>query len=242
MSRFFVSKDQISGNVIKIEGKEAHHIVDVMRLKPSDLIVAFDGTGMEYAGRIKECRNKSVIIEVTETRSDTASAGSGPVLIQAIPKKEKMDYIVEKSTELGVSRIFPVLTERTVPDWDDRKKYAAVERWKKIALEASKQCGRSDVPIIEDIGAVSDLFKRRIADHSLIAALDDKAVQLKDVIKSVGTGRTAVAIGPEGDFTPAEISAAHGAGYRLVSLGRRVLKSDTAGLYVLSALDYELNQ
>lgn len=242
MSRFFISKDQISGDVIKIEGKEAHHILDVMRLRVSDGIVAFDGTGREYIGRIKDCRNKSVTIEVLEERRDASSVLCRSVLIQAIPKKEKMDYIVEKSTELGVSRIIPVITERTVPDWDDRKKAAAVQRWRKIVLEASKQCGRSDVPIVEDLDALASVLKRKVADISLIAALDDSAVRLKDALSGMAAGSIAIAIGPEGDFTPAEVEAARASEYSLVSLGKRVLKSDTAGLYVLSVLNYELTR
>ena len=152
-----------------------------------------------------------------------------------------MDYIVEKATELGVSSIIPLITSRTIPVWDDDKRKLAVERWRKIATEASKQCGRVDIPSIDQIKEFSD-FTAKITDYdlALIAALDDSAVKLKESLSGFGGGRVAIAIGPEGDFTPAEIAQAKACGCKLVNLGSRVLKSDTAGLFVLAILNYEL--
>lgn len=241
MSRFFVSSDAVKGDCIQVSGKEAHHIIDVMRLKPLDKVVTFDGSGKEYVGFIKEIKTKSVTIEIVETKSPHCKETSRITLIQAIPKKDKMDYIVEKSTELGVSRIIPLVTKRTIPDWDDQKRKAAVGRWQKIALEASKQCGRSDIPAIDDIKTVRDIVTVATDyDCALIAALDDRAIRLKDAMSGFGGGKVAIAIGPEGDFTADEIDDVRRAGFKLVNLGSRVLKSDTAGLFVLSILNYEL--
>jgi 16S rRNA (uracil1498-N3)-methyltransferase len=241
MSRFYVPKESVKGNIINISGKEAHHILDVMRLKVSDNVVTFDGTGKEYTGFIKEIKTKSAIIEIVETKTLHGKEFSGITLAQAIPKKDKMDYIVEKSTELGVSKIIPLVTGRTIPDWDEPKRIASVERWRKIAMEASKQCGRADIPEIDRIKNFPDIAaEAERYDLALIAALEEKAIRLKDALKGFAGGKALIAIGPEGDFTPDEIAEAKRSGFKLVSLGSRVLKSDTAGLFVLAILNYEL--
>ncbi len=241
MSRFFVSADKIRDNNITIEGREAHHIIDVMRLRVSDKVSAFDGTGKEYLGFIKNISRGSLVIEITDTRTTGERKAARITLVQALPKKEKMDYIVEKATELGVSAIVPVVTARTIPTWGDVKKNAQVERWRRIAKEASKQCGRLDIPGIAEISAFADFVKRPCNfDVKLIAILNNETVPLKEAIKGFSSGSVAIAIGPEGDFSPDEAMAAKNAGYKQISLGPLVLKSDTAGLALLAILNYEL--
>lgn len=245
MSRFYVPRDSVKGGTIFINQKEAHHILNVMRLKVSDGVVVFDDTGNEYTGIVKEIGHRSLSIEIIQTRKIRRGETHSVTLIQAIPKKEKMDHIVEKATELGVSAIIPVTTARTIPNWNEAKKSGIVERWKKISQAAAKQCGRPD---LTEIGPILD-FKTVIEDRlnpaasagvlKLMATLSDKAVKLKDVLKSSGPGKVAVAIGPEGDFTPEEMEAAVKAGFKIVNLGPRVLKSDTAGLAVLAVINYE---
>ena len=241
MSRFYVPPEAVKGNEIFITGMEAHHILDVMRLKKTDKVVTFDGTGREYTGFIKDVKRKSLTVEITETRGGVSNKGNPEItIIQAITKKEKMDYIVEKATELGVNSIMPVVAARTIPEWDEPKKKKQADRWQAIAKEASKQCGRPDVPVIQTIRP----FKEAVRDLSgyglmLIAALDDDSIELKEALRPFKGGKVAIAIGPEGDFTSEEVECAKGAGFKLVSLGSRVLKSDTAGLAVLAIMDYE---
>lgn len=246
MSRFYVSKESIKGNQILIIGKEAHHILDVMRLKVSDEVVVFDGTGKEYIGKVIDAGRKSLSLDIVKTRDIAKEERCGITLIQAIPKKDKMDYIVEKATELGVNSVAPVTTARTIPDWDDAKKTEIVERWRKLALEAAKQCGRTNLPEIRPIvdfkeAITASVFVNTDAVYSLklIAALSDRAIKLKDALKGSTGGRITVAIGPEGDFTAEEINMAEGKGFKTVSLGPRVLKSDTAGLAVIAMINYE---
>jgi len=240
VSRFYVPKESIDGNRILISGREAHHILDVMRLKVSDRVIVFDGTGKEYIGVVKEAGRRSLSLEITATRDAARKERCGITLIQAIPKKEKMDYIVEKATELGAARIIPIITERTIPEWSDSKKAVTVERWKKISLEAAKQCGRADIPAIGAISGVEDAIKSVDGyGLKLIAALSDKAVKLKAALKGTRTDKVAVAIGPEGDFTAQEIACCEKSGFKVVGLGPRVLKSDTAGLAALAAINYE---
>jgi len=240
MSRFYVPKEYISGDKISIDGKEAHHILNVMRLKVSDKVIVFDGTGKEYVGLVRETGRKSLLLEVIKVRSANPQLKHNVTLIQAIPKKEKMDYIVEKATELGVSSIIPMTTARTIPDWNEAKKSIIVARWQKISREAAKQSGRLDLPEIKPIAAFDETIKDLDGvSLKLIAALSDKAVKLKDAFKNCSTGRIVVAIGPEGDFTSEEISIAEEKDFKVISLGPRVLKSDTAGLALLAIINYE---
>lgn len=243
MSRFYTPKEFFKGNLIRIEGKEAHHILRVMRLKKSDKVVTFDGEGKDYSGFIKDIGPKSLVVEITKMVPHVHTNKARMTLLQSIPKKEKMDYIVEKAVELGVSSIIPVLTGRTVPDWDDAKKARRLERWRKIAIESSKQCGNPDVP---EIPGVKD-FAEAVSSIDgyglkLIAALSDEAIRLKEALSGFKGGRIAVFIGPEGDFTASELETAMEAGFTLVDLGQNVLKSDTAGLFVLSILSYEFSK
>lgn len=241
MSRFFVSREFIKTDSMRITGKEAHHILDVMRLKVSDEVIVFDGSGKEYVGIVRAVNRKSLEVQIKSMRESSVRKGSFLTLIQAILKKDKMDYITEKATELGVSRIIPVTTRRTIPEWNDAKKVSIVDRWSKIAKEAAKQCGRSDIPEIMPIVDFDMAITptSQVGELKLIAALSDKAVNLKDAMSGHKPKRIIIAIGPEGDFTPQEAEDARSAGFRIVSLGPRVLKSDTAGLAVLSMINYE---
>jgi len=241
MSRFFVPKEFIKGNSIYITGVEAHHILDVMRLKVSDEVVVFDGTGTEYAGIVKAADRRSLEVLIKSRRVSSAGRTPSITLVQAITKKDKMDYIAEKATELGVSRIVPVTTERTIPEWSDAKKAGIVERWRKIAQEAAKQCGRSDIPEISPITEFRDAIDptAAVGELKLIAVLSDKAIKLKDVLKNNNCKNIVIAIGPEGDFTQGEAEDALKAGFKIVNLGPLTLKSDTAGLAALSMINYE---
>lgn len=242
MSRFYVPKDSIKGNNIFVGGNEAHHILDVMRLKKFDKVVTFDGTGKEYYGFIKEEDARSLIIEITDVHIVSNDKNIKITLAQAIPKKDKIDYIIEKATELGVHSIIPILTARTIPDWDEKKKVRQLERWQKIALESSKQCGRPDIPDISEVTRFEDLLKKSaVYDSRIIATVDEKAVGVKDILKNFKKGSIIFVIGPEGDFTPEEINKSRETGFKSVSLGRLVLRSDTAGPAVLAMINYEFS-
>lgn len=243
MSRFYVPREFVKGKTIDISGDEAHHILDVMRLKPLEKVVVFDGTGKEYVGFIREAKRKSLTVEVTETRDVSAGKKIAVTLIQAIPKKDKMDRIVEKATELGVDSVVPVVTSRTIVDWDEAKRSSAAERWRRIAKEAAKQCGRTDIPEVSGVRPFSEAVSSfGTYDLAILAALSYETVELKSALAGFSGKTIAIAIGPEGDFTPDEIRDALRAGARTVSLGPRVLKSDTAGLAVLAILDHEFSR
>lgn len=247
MNRFYVSKENVRKDEIIVQGKEAHHILDVLRLQENDKVIIFDGTGNEYIGFIdsrgkdNKGRNKKLIVKIVRTESPPKEAIPEIVLAQAIPKKGKMDYIVEKATELGVSIVVPVVTERTItrPN-DDMHSKKMVERWQKIAIEASKQCQRLTIPVINkitDFGEVTNHISQY--DLAILASLAGKTVSVKESLTDFKSGKILVFIGPEGDFTPEETRMADKDNCRFVSLGKRVLKSDTAALFMLSVLNYE---
>jgi len=243
MPRFFVPKENVKDDLIYIDGQEARHILNVMRLKENDKVTIFDGTGKEYTGFIKEIKSKSLTAEIVSTKTPKIESIPQITLAQSIPKKGKMDYIVEKATELGVAAIMPITTERTVVKLEDKKEQSRVGRWRKIAKEAAKQCGRVDVPEVKNIqkfyNAVDEINS---FDLALIACLSDAAIGLKEAISDFETGKIIIFIGPEGDFTPEEITIAQDTSCKFVSLGNRVLKSDTAGVFVLSVLNHELSR
>jgi len=244
MSRFFVPPENIKRNEIIVKGAEARHIAVVMRLEASDKIVVFDGTGAEYTGFIKEVNKKAkkIIIEIVSTKRPFTGTLPEIVLAQAIPKKEKMDYIVEKAVELGVSRIIPVISKRTIVRPDKASGRKKTERWRKIAVAAAKQCGGMSVPKIDGITEYYEIVQHMDEyDLVLFACLNEDTISLKKAISSFSAGKILVFIGPEGDFAPEEILMAGRDNTRFVSLGRRVLKSDTAGVFVLSILSYEFS-
>lgn len=240
MSRFYVTKENISGNFIKIDGKEANHILNVMRLGENEKVTVFDGTGTVYTGFIKEARHKSVTVEIISKITPKRNRAPFIALAQAIPKKDKMDFIVEKATELGVSSVIPLVTERTIVNIEGEKKGSKVNRWRKIAGEASKQCGRTDVPEIRDIMKFSEFISGIDSfDLALMGCLQKDTIDLREAVDSFKSGKIIVFIGPEGDFAPNEIAAAKEKNCVLISLGNNVLKSDTAALFVMSVLGYE---
>ena len=243
MSRFYVPKENVKENIIYIDGQEARHILNVMRLTGGDKVIVFDGTGKEYTGFIKEAKPTSLKVEIISTKSPKKENIPEITLVQAVPKKGKMDYIIEKATELGVHSIIPVLSERTIVKIKDEKIANRVSRWKKIASEAAKQCGRASIPEVGDVEKfynVIDTIDKY--DLSLMACLSYGTIPLKEAISDFETGKIIIFIGPEGDFTPDEIKMAENTSSRLISLGGRVLKSDTAGLYLLSVLNYEFSK
>ena len=246
MSRFYVPPQNIGEKYITIDGDEAHHVIDVMRLGDGDTVVVFDGTGDEYAGFITgiDPRAKKVTVEIVRSEKRSYASSVEVTLAQAIPKKDKMDYIAEKATELGAARIIPMVTGRTVVRPDEAGSGKKTARWQKIAVEAAKQCGRTDLNVVDGVTLFKDVAARADEyDLCLFACLSEKVVPLKQALDGFKSGRIIVFIGPEGDFAPEEIShMANKGNCRFVSLGGRVLKSDTAGLFVLSVLDYEFSR
>lgn len=249
MSRFYVSPEDVRDDKIYISGKEVRHIVKVLRLRKGDKIVAFDGSGKEYLASIERASQSEVVCVVEKVRFKKVSQRLSITLAQAIPRKQRMDYIIQKSSELGVSRIIPIQTVRTVVRLEGKNRQLRRKRWQKLAAEASKQCGRAFVCEIDDLRSFEDgLGKINDYDLALIPCLAEEAKPLNDVLisykgKMKGPGersKVLIFIGPEGDFTPQEIEEAKAAGAIPVTLGEYVLRSDTAAIISVAIVDYEL--
>ena len=246
MSRFYVSPENVhlQRKEIQVGVEESHHIVDVMRMRESDKVVVFDGTGNEYTGFIETIKNRTKEVTIRIIRTDMPPVEKVPEvhLAQAIPKKNRMDYIVEKATELGASRIIPFVSDRTIVRPGKASAVRKNSRWKAIAKESTKQCGRSDIPEISEISSFEGVLdKCEEYDVVLFAWLSEETVPIRTSLENFKTGKILVMIGPEGDFTPKEVSRAVADNCKFVSLGKRVLRSDTAGLFVLSVLSYEFS-
>lgn len=240
--RFYVSPDSVfpERNTIEIKDKkEIHHIRDVMRLKEGAEVEVFDGEGRGYCGAIREVTKGLIAIEIRGSNFFKDSHAYKLTLFQAIPKKGKMDFIVEKAVELGVDRIVPMVTERTswAPGRDSGLK---VERWRRICKAAGKQCGRTRLPVVSDIKDFN-LSVKEAEDNDLVifAALDNRAVSLRSLLKDAPPKNIAVFVGPEGDFSHEEIAIAKERFHNISSLGSLVLRVETATIYILSCLDYQ---
>ena len=240
MSRFYVKPENIKGDIINISGDEAHHIVDVMRLKKGDEVVAFDGIGTEFKGIIKDIEKKSVIVAIQE-KSKQPALKTNITLAQAIPKSERMYYIIQKCTELGVRAIIPMVTERTIVRIKKPKQDRRLLRWSKIATGAAKQCGRSDVPRIEEISSFKNVVKKSSGySIKIMPSLIGERKEIGQLVSSPKTDNALLLIGPEGGFSPAEVKLAGENGISLVSLGPYTLRSDTAPIAAMAVLNYAL--
>ena len=239
MHRFFLQNFEAGG----LSAEEAHHAAHVLRLKPGDTINVFDGRGHEAQARIEEIATDAVRLAILQ-RSRTAPLRCRITLAQAVPKKS-MDLIVQKATELGVAAIVPLISERTVVQLDEDAK--KIDRWRAIALDACKQCNNNWLPEISPPQKARDfLGAPGKFDLKLIGSLQPDAQPLKTILSNTpalqhsNPPSVLVVIGPEGDFTPAELNLAKSAGCLPLSLGPLVLRAETAALYTLSILHHEL--
>jgi 16S rRNA (uracil1498-N3)-methyltransferase len=221
-----------------LSAEEAHHALNVLRLKVGATLNVFDGRGHEAQARIAETTKDSVRLTILQ-HSNTASLPCRITLAQAIPKKS-MDLIVQKATELGVATIVPLVSERSVVKLDEDSR--RMDRWREIALEACKQCGNNWLPEIQPPRKARDFLNSPgKSDLKLIASLQPDSKPLKAILgEAAKPSSILILIGPEGDFTPAELGFAKSAGCLPLSLGPLVLRADTAAIYTLSILHHEL--
>jgi len=239
--RFYIPSAQWDVQNLILPEDEAHHCLDVMRCKEGDRIIVFNGEGSEAEAEITSANKREVTLKtlrVVETSGPPAEITLG----QAIPKGKNMDLIIQKATELGVSKIVPLLSTRTVVQLDGGDLEKKRQKWQRVAIEACKQCGQNWLPRIETPLSVEAFTKQKNDTFRLIAAISPEARSLKAIIGEVQPLPTqaTLLIGPEGDFTPAEMSQAAAEGFAALSLGPIILRSETAAIYALSIVGYEL--
>jgi 16S rRNA (uracil1498-N3)-methyltransferase len=237
--RCFVDSEAWRAPLIRIGPDDSHHWLDVLRVKEGDRAVVSDGCGMEAVGEIEGAGGGMVTVRVLERRRQD-SASTALMLIQAIPKSQKMEWIIQKATELGVWSVAPVITERGVVKLDDERAEHRTARWQRIAVEAAKQCRTAWIPKVEPVVRFKGLMESRPrVDVMLIGSLEPEAVSLTRCLAELSLRRPnslALLIGPEGDFSPAENEAARAAGAIQVSFGARTLRVETAAIFGLSVL------
>ena len=240
MNRYFLPADAWLDVVLVLCGDEAKHCSRVMRASVGDKIELFDGEGHSAVTQIEAVSRSEVRCRVLN--SVTHQPAPHPItLCQAIPKGGNMELIVQKSVELGVAEIQPLITAHTVARPDSLRKKQL--KWQRIALEACKQCGQNFLPKVKEPILFSDWLKSDPKfETSVVAALDDRAVHLKTILAdSPVTGSAALLIGPEGDFSSEEYQSAYALGFKPVSFGDIVMRVETATMYGLSILQHEIS-
>jgi len=238
--RFFVQPEILRQSCTLLSGELSRHITTVLRLKPGDVLLLTDGCGYEAVATIKTIEKEGVIVTLQPCYPVSADTGVLPVtLCQGLPKGEKLDLILQKATELGVSRVVPFNAERSVVRLDSERLGKRVLRWEKIVQEAARQSQRLTVPSVGFYGHFDELLTGETGALKLLLWEGEKDQAVRGLIeKSDKPASVAVIIGPEGGLSAAEAAKAEKAGYISVSLGGRILRTETAGLAIVSILQY----
>lgn len=244
MHKFFCLSFNIIDDRMTVDDEEqVHHMKAVLRLKPDDEVEMFDENGNEYDCLIEGVSDKQISLRITMSRLAPPKDESVRVTVAcAIPKNVKMDDIVDKLTQLGVERIIPLETERTVVRLDKLKKFLRLERWKRLAKCASQQSKRNTIPIIDSVRRIEEVLSEAPNfELKIIPTLAGERRTLKEVFSLTKAKKVLALIGPEGDFTEAEVKLAIEAGCVPVTLGKEVLRVDTAAIAVVSFIKFHEN-
>lgn len=244
MSRFYVKSHQISGDNIYIEGDDFNHIKNVLRYRVGDGFIVCSDDGRAFDVTIMAFEDKKAVCKITAEIEDAAELPCRITLYQGLPKKDKMELIIQKAVELGASRIVPVMMKRTIVKLDDEKKEAKkLERWNMIAYEAAKQSGRGIVPEVAKIVSYKealDLSKENVYNVIPYEKAEDIVNSGKVMKEAAKCDSVGVFIGPEGGIEEDELNLAMELGVKPISLGHRILRTETAGLTALSVLMFEI--
>jgi len=241
MHHFFVNPGQVEDGLIRITGPDVNHIKNVLRVRQGEKMLVSDGTGRDYLCQAEEIAGQEVAVRILETEEEGRELPSRIWLFQGLPKSDKMELIIQKAVELGAAGIVPVSTKNAVVKLDAKKEEAKRKRWQAIAESAAKQSGRSLMPRVMGLMTLGqafdyiekEQFALRLIPYEHEAGMEGSRQELSRVAPGQDI---AVFIGPEGGFDEAEISLALKKGVRPVSLGKRILRTETAGLAMLSVL------
>jgi 16S rRNA (uracil1498-N3)-methyltransferase len=246
MHRFYIAPENWQPDALSLTGSEAHHCRNVLRLEPADKVVVFNGQGREITAEILPDDGAEIQLRKLHD-AQTPPLRCRITLGQAIPKGKNMDLIVQKAVEIGAAEIAPILSDRTIVRLDEESAASKQAKWQTVAIEAAKQCGQNWLPQVRTPQPLAQFFHdHRGFDLQLIGSLQSDAVHLKKILEQFSAEHgdrptnVLMLVGPEGDFTPAELSLARSQGCRPITLGPIVLRVETASIYCLSILSYEL--
>ncbi|RHR32976.1 16S rRNA (uracil(1498)-N(3))-methyltransferase [Clostridium sp. AF19-22AC] len=245
MHHFFTEPSQIRDPHIFITGPDVNHMKNVLRIMPGERVGISDGQGTDYICEVDRLEETEVVLNILSSEKSYSELASRIYLFQGLPKGDKMELIIQKAVELGVFEIVPVATRRAVVKLDEKKAKKKTERWNAIALGAAKQSGRSLIPEVKPVMRFAEALEyAKELDVLLIPyEMAEGMEKTKEIISAVRQGQSVgVFIGPEGGFDEEEVEKAAAEGAQPVTLGRRILRTETAGLTVLSILMYHLEQ
>lgn len=237
MPRVFVPEFSGRESEVRISGEEAHYLLAVLRCGPGDELTLFDSRGGRFRARVRETGRKEVTLELTETLPPEAEPASGVNLLQGVLKGQRMDLVVQKATELGVRRIYPLITRRT--QVSDTRRHG---RWQKIAVEAARQSGRPVVPEVMKPATFEEFFGSVESVLRGFIFWEEGGRPLREAFKGEEGFDLHVAIGPEGGFTKQETSLAEDKGLVVTTLGPRVLRAETAAISALTLVQFLLGE
>jgi len=248
MHRFYLPPASCRGDAIRLDGREAHHALQVMRLKYGELVTVLDGAGHQFLCTVKDAGRGVVNLSVS-LKNFVPAAPCATTLLVAVPKGKLIEGIIQKAVELGASRIVPLLTERVVAQLDDEDAAAKRDKWQQVAVEAIKQCGAAWLPAVAAPVALEQFLVRgEKFDLALVGSLQNERRLPREVLREFGVREqrpprsVGIWIGPEGDFTSAELVGIMNSGAQPVTFGPLVLRVETAAIYGLSIVNYELQR
>ena len=245
MHRFFAEPGQIGEKEIVITGADVNHIRNVLRMRTGEEVLIADGRGAEYRCKLTDLSENEVRAQILWKLDGNAELASAVTLFQGLPKSDKMDLIVQKCVELGVDRIVPVSTKRAVVKLDAKKEETRLKRWNTISESAAKQSGRGVIPEVSGVMSFEKALEEAKKLDVLLIPYEraEHMAESRRVMGEIRPGQSVgVFIGPEGGFEESEVEEAVAAGAKAITLGKRILRTETAGLAVMSMLSYLLEE
>lgn len=243
MYQFFVEDTQVGASAVTIEGSDVNHIKNVLRMRRGEKVRISTASGQNYFGEIAELSDERVLVDILEASADDTELSNKIYLFQGLPKSDKMEWIIQKAVELGAYEIIPVAMKNCVVKLDAKKAASKAARWQEIAKSAAKQSKRSLIPeVLQPMDYREALKKAEELDVVLLPYENERGMAAtREAIAQIKPGQSVgIFIGPEGGFADAEIAAAKEKQMQVISLGKRILRTETAGLAALSILMYHL--
>lgn len=245
MHRFYIRPEHVSDRQLRLDQEQSRHIERVLRLRPGDAIIVFDGQGREYETKIVGAQDGQIIVEIIQLLLHDNESPLKLSLVQGIAKGDKMDFIIQKAVELGAYAVYPFFSQHAVVKLEQERAGKKQERWQTIAREACKQCRRNTIPAVHPLGSLSSMLNIINGQPAIMLYEKETRCGLKELLAEQRSVLSAarelfLIIGPEGGFSSSEAEAARAAGIMTAGLGSRILRTETAALAAMSIIFYEL--